>query len=579
MSNAFDKASLVMLPHAYEEGKLYSLKPTDRSGDFTFSRGADTATRVGEDGYIKKEHSNLLLQSNQFDTTWTTANASVTGGQAGYDGLSNAWLLENNQVANSSNLQQIFSSSSVNAYSVYAKAGTTNWLNLRTEAAGKSVWFDLGNGVIGTEKASTISSSIESVGDGWYRLSIAFDSCTAVRFYVADGDNSFAVTLGANVYIQDAQLNQGLVATPYLETTTAPVFGGLTDNMPRLDYTDATCPSLLLEPERTNEIPHSEYLNFSQYNKINSTVIEDNAAVSPEGVQNASKVKSGVSASTTIGFENTSTTSEYRTFSMFAKAEEINEILIFGVQVGQGVYFDLNDGSVLGYYQGNSSQITDAYSIPMSNGWYRYVVIWASNSKPRIFNSLNQQITFLQTNGDGYYAYGLQSEDATYPTSYIPTYGSAQTRVGENLGLLGVSEFGQLTSLEDGTAFFEAKINALNNQNRYLYIARGSLANFWSTTTLYLYNTGGGFLQWGSLPNVTTLENTSVKIAFKKEGLNVTLFVNGTNYGVKTIASGETISGWEQFTTYQNGSQSIEQYLEFPTALSDSECIALTTQA
>ena len=77
MSNAFDKASLVMLPHAYEEGKLYSLKPTDRSGDFTFSRGADTATRVGEDGYIKKEHSNLLLQSNSFDTTWTTSSASV----------------------------------------------------------------------------------------------------------------------------------------------------------------------------------------------------------------------------------------------------------------------------------------------------------------------------------------------------------------------------------------------------------------------------------------------------------------------------------------------------------------------
>ena len=53
MSNAFDKASLVMLPHAYEEGKLYSLKPTDRSGDFTFSRGTDTATRVNEQGYIE----------------------------------------------------------------------------------------------------------------------------------------------------------------------------------------------------------------------------------------------------------------------------------------------------------------------------------------------------------------------------------------------------------------------------------------------------------------------------------------------------------------------------------------------
>ena len=65
MSNAFDKASLVMLPHAYEEGKLYSLKPTDRSGDFTFSRGTDTATRVNASGNIEKETQNLLLSIKQ----------------------------------------------------------------------------------------------------------------------------------------------------------------------------------------------------------------------------------------------------------------------------------------------------------------------------------------------------------------------------------------------------------------------------------------------------------------------------------------------------------------------------------
>ena len=61
------------------------------------------------------------------------------------------------------------------------------------------------------------------------------------------------------IYIQDAQLEQGLVARDYIETTTAAVEGGITDNVPRLDYTDSSCPALLLEPQRTNLVPNSEY--------------------------------------------------------------------------------------------------------------------------------------------------------------------------------------------------------------------------------------------------------------------------------------------------------------------------------
>ena len=50
-----------------------------------------------------------------------------------------------------------------------------------------------------------------------------------------------------------------MVAYPYVETTTAPVAGGILEDMPRLDYSNGSCPSLLLEPSRTNETPHSEY--------------------------------------------------------------------------------------------------------------------------------------------------------------------------------------------------------------------------------------------------------------------------------------------------------------------------------
>ena len=70
----YDDASLVFLPSggAGKDTKAYSIKPTDGSGDFTFSRGGNlTATRIDSNGLIEKGRENLLLQSNQFDTTWS----------------------------------------------------------------------------------------------------------------------------------------------------------------------------------------------------------------------------------------------------------------------------------------------------------------------------------------------------------------------------------------------------------------------------------------------------------------------------------------------------------------------------
>jgi len=85
-----DLASLVLAPTAVKDGKVYNAIPNDQ--DFTFSRGTE-ATRVNSAGLIEKARTNYLLQSNTFDTTWVKSNVSVTSGQSGYDGSSDAWLL------------------------------------------------------------------------------------------------------------------------------------------------------------------------------------------------------------------------------------------------------------------------------------------------------------------------------------------------------------------------------------------------------------------------------------------------------------------------------------------------------
>jgi hypothetical protein len=50
--STYDDASLIMFPSGYKEDKIYSLKPTDGSGDLTFTR-ASSATRVIAEGLIE----------------------------------------------------------------------------------------------------------------------------------------------------------------------------------------------------------------------------------------------------------------------------------------------------------------------------------------------------------------------------------------------------------------------------------------------------------------------------------------------------------------------------------------------
>ena len=129
MANALESASLVMIPSGYEDGTLGSLKPTDGTGDFTFSRGSDiSATRVNADGYIEKGYENLLLQSNTFsDAAWArTGVFPPESGYEGYDGSNNAWLLTKG--SSFGRIYQSISNSGVQSTSIYAKAGDSEWI-------------------------------------------------------------------------------------------------------------------------------------------------------------------------------------------------------------------------------------------------------------------------------------------------------------------------------------------------------------------------------------------------------------------------------------------------------------------
>ena len=253
----FDDSSLAFLPSgaAGKDGKAYSIKPTDGTGDFTFSRGSNlAATRVGPTGLIEKGRENLILQSNQFDTTpWLLNTTSATSGQSGYDGTTDAWLL-NSTGTGFPRVQQNVATSGVFVFSVYAKAATDGFMLIRTFGADAQVWFDLSDGSISNEAgAQYISSTIENIGNGWYRYSVLVNgSLTSVRIYPASAYGVYS-TSGNGIYIQDSQVEVGTLATEVIESGATTGKAGLLEDEPRFDYSGgATCPSLLLEPSRTN---------------------------------------------------------------------------------------------------------------------------------------------------------------------------------------------------------------------------------------------------------------------------------------------------------------------------------------
>ena len=571
MANIYDQASLVMIPSGTKTSKIFSQKPVNGDGDFTFSRST-AATRVNADGNIEKETQNLLLQSNSFDTTWFTVNASVTGGQSGYDGSSDAWLLENNSSTTTAIVQQPFSlGSSVRSFSVYAKAGNVNWLRLLMYDGSTThqCWFNLTDG--STANASNIiNAKSTSIGSGWYRCEISANTnITFTNIYPAAVAGSSFTDLGDNILIQDAQLEQGLVARDYIETTTAAVEGGITDNVPRLDYTDSSCPALLLEPSRTNVLQNSEYihgwLNAGGTSSQNST-----DSTSPEGLYN-----SVVLDASSIRYQTFSISSSAHSYSVYAKAKSGS---ILGLRIdtptSKTTNFDLSNGTIQSTGSGHTASIE-----AVGNGWYRCIISFTDS----IVNAV------LQTTSSGsVYVWGAQLEAGSYATSYIPTYGTGVTR---NAELAAKTSASALIGQDEGVVFVDFEvtdpanfqsINIYNNNKAADTMSTISI-QFNTNTVLAMVSFGNGTYNAILLTGNGYGLNQRLKVAFKYKSGQLALYVNGVQKATSTATYTTIGTKSEIFlgdpTVYfaYKGGFKLYDYLQFPASLTNEELAALTT--
>ena len=590
----YNKASLVLAESpAYKAGKIQPYYPLTPDVSFDFTR-ATSATRVNASGNIEKETQNLLLQSNQFDTTWTsTSGVSVTDGQSGYDGTNDAWLLARTSTGGE-RLAQAISQSGVQTYSVYAKANVGDWLYMRCNTSGSpaTAWVDLANGVFGST-SNLIDSKIESVGNGWYRCSMAFNSTTVeARLYSVDGNGSVVGT-NESIYIQDAQLEQGLVASDYQETTTAVFYGGITDNIPRLDYTDSSCPSVLLEPQRTNLVTQSEY--FDDWTTTEVTLTPNNGT-SPEGVSNAYSIiettannrhriyKSIAKSASAIDY----------CFSVFVKNKSGSRNVRLNLESNiagskASVVFDTS-GNVVSTASAIGS-FTEAESFKEQVGDY-----WKYTLKAKSDTGTTLIPIFLINNGttevytgdgtSGIYLFGAQVEEGSYATSYIPTYGTSVTRNTDDLDRLTNLSTNGIANNYSTTLFFEGTNFKTTANTRFVTLYNSSASSnprvllFSSNSNSSVFYMNLQYRATGQTDaNVASGNmsyNTKFKAIMRLDGTSLSLFLDGTKYST-TIVQADDIEVLDLADVAADLSHTMSELAIFPTALTDDECIALTT--
>ena len=368
------------------------------------------------------------------------------------------------------------------------------------------------------------------------------------------------------------------------------------DNISRLDYDllngkVVNCPHYLLEPARTNLLKYSE--DFSGTGLSNWTAsgasFTTPLQVSPDGSLNAWKL----TEDSTNGLHQANyptlaaSASTYYTASFFVKANGRNFFQILGSTGSEGggyVNFDIVNG-IVGSSEHLTGQIED-----YGNGWFRCSGTNISTSTateirlyPFFITALNSQRaeSYQGDGSSGYYIFGAQIEEGSYPTSYIPTNGTTITRTAET-----ATGSGDAATFNDSEGVLMANFSSFADSTfKYITISDGSIEN---RITIILLSNNNIYGQVRAANSEVFFQETSGisiqhnnKIAVSYKTNQCKLFVNGFQVG-STDTSSPMPSGLNTLA-FDDGSGSNDFYGKtrelqyFYSVLTDAQLETLTS--
>jgi hypothetical protein len=363
-------------------------------------------------------------------------------------------------------------------------------------------------------------------------------------------------------------------ATTATRVNSAGLIESVAINVPRLDYTDSTCPSLLVEPQRTNIALYSEQFDNAAYVKSGNgvgvaPVVTANDEISPDGYQNADKIDLSLSGGTSSSdwswiYRNYSATiSQPQAISLYLKAATALDVGKI-IRVGFVAYV-------------NHTLTAD---------WTRVQLTQTPASTANFSLGFRLRGNEATANTASFYAWGMQLEqNSSYATSYIPTTSAAVTRNADVISKTGISS---LIGQTEGTMYAEVDLSIQSEAGlfrRILMISNGT-----ETDSTYLRVTSGNIVQFVSFDGtVQTLINSissisgNVKIAATYKTNEFKLYINGVLQGTDLLGSIPAtrsilrVGNSDALISAHNLNDRIELATLFQTALTDAQCISLTT--
>lgn len=363
--------------------------------------------------------------------------------------------------------------------SIYAKAGerTKCLIDFSDNVTGNAACrFDLvaatATVVLSTGSWTSVSGSITSVGNGWYRCSISATrgagTQTVANINVCDaGGGSFYTGDGSSgIYISRSMLDYGSTVGAYLDNATASAYYA-----PRFDYDPVakTPKGLLIEEARANLLTYSQEFDNAVYSKNNSSVTA-NQITSPDGTVNADALVRGVNnaAEAMLRVTTTQAISTAYTLSVYAKAGTagaylyLRNLAIDGGLPSGLVVFNLANGTIVS----NGATYSSPIITSVGNGWYRCAIIGTTPAViPTNFVDIgvcNASGVVTGLSGDTVNIYGAQLEAGAFATSYIPTVASQVTRAAD---VASVNTLTPWFNASAGTIVAQYTMLALNTAN------------------------------------------------------------------------------------------------------------------
>lgn len=475
----------------------------------TFTRATTAAYYDGSTTAMAEQ--NLQIYSQEFNS-WTGNLCSVTANTtAAPDGTTTADTVAQTVTSGEHYLYRtevICTAGVPFTLSIYAKNVDQNYIQLSVSSNNLYANFDLSSGVVGSSYLVT-SSSITSVGGGWYRCVATVTPVASGFFFIGFINSASASRIAVytpasatSVYLWGAQVEQRSSVTAYTATTTQaitnyiPVLLTAGGGQPRFDHNPITSVSLglAIESQRTNLCLQSADFTTT-WSSANRVTITSNTIVAPDGTLTGDKLIANSGASNThYVVQNTGSISAPWTFSCYAKAGEYSRIGFSYSNTGY-VFFNLLTGVQEGTVGGG---ITSTIITAVGNGWYRISFTSTSTASGAnigiyLFDGAYSSgiPSFSGNDFNGVYIWGAQAESGSFPTSYIPTTSASATRAAETV-TMSTADTAAILDINQGVMLVEATLPPTNGYEIGTFACG---IGYSSTDYLGLLYAGTGYFQ------------------------------------------------------------------------------------